>query len=267
MKSNILPLVALTLTSAVPACLAAPASPSVDTLKQALTRKLQSLLPVGMTERNVLFQDVRTGASSGGFYPFQVTALIRDYGPGYPKNRFYGQTCVSRLNKVTFTMSADQFGEWQVEGAMTPPLDTQQCKPNPAAGVSSIPLAGLQGSPAPTGNPTPAAPATANKGLPTGQPAPTGGVAAGSYECWANGSARMLLNFTIRTAAQYTGSDGKPGSYGYDANTGRITFKGGALDGAMPDGFYAIYQELKGVPTVSFRSPRGAEASFCQKAR
>jgi hypothetical protein len=91
-------------------------------------------------------------------------------------------------------------------------------------------------------------------------------VAPGSYACWANGQARMLLNFTIKSATQYTGSDGKPGSYSYASN-GRLTFKGGSLDGAMPEGYTTIYHEPKGLPTVSFRSPRGAEASFCQLKR
>jgi hypothetical protein len=92
-------------------------------------------------------------------------------------------------------------------------------------------------------------------------------VAPGSYACWANGQARMLLNFTIKSATQYTGSDGKPGSYSYTSANGRLTFKGGSLDGAMPEGYTTIYHEPKGLPTVSFRSPRGAEASFCQLKR
>jgi hypothetical protein len=96
------------------------------------------------------------------------------------------------------------------------------------------------------------------------QPAGPAKVAPGSYECWANGQARMLLNFTIKSGTQYTGSDGKPGSYSYALSTGRVMFKGGSLDGAMPEGFTTIYHEPKGRPTVSFRSARGAEASFCQ---
>ena len=91
-------------------------------------------------------------------------------------------------------------------------------------------------------------------------------VATGSYECWANGAARMLLNFTIRNGTQYSDSDEKSGTYAYDPASGRITFKGGLLDGAMPNGFQSIYHEPKGRPTVSFRSPRGAEAAFCEKA-
>ena len=92
-------------------------------------------------------------------------------------------------------------------------------------------------------------------------------VAQGSYECWAHGSPRLLLNFSIRAEGKYTGSDNKPGTYSYDAKTGRIAFKGGALDGVMPEGFYTIYHEPHGKPTVSFRGRSGSEASFCEKAR
>jgi hypothetical protein len=92
-------------------------------------------------------------------------------------------------------------------------------------------------------------------------------VATGAYECWANGAARMLLNFTIKNASQYADSDGKPGTYSYDPATGQVSFKGGLLDGAMPKGFQSIYHEKKGMPTLSYRSARGAEAAFCEKAR
>ncbi len=231
-------------------------NPSPDVLKQVLTKRLLALKPDGMTERQVLFQEVRAGTATGGEYPFQVTAAIRDYGPGYPANRYYGQTCVGHFDKVRFALHRDEFGEWTVEGAMTPPLATRECKPNPSAGVSSIPVSALAGTPAPAGSPA-AAPVTPQ----------ASGVSMGSYECWGNGSARMLLNFSIRSASQYTGSDGKPGSYSYDPSSGRISFRGGALDGVMPQGFYAIYHQPNGVPTVSFRSPGGSEASFCQRAR
>lgn len=73
------------------------------------------------------------------------------------------------------------------------------------------------------------------------------------------------MNFTIKPPAQYLDADNKPGTYQYDARTAKVTFKGGGLDGVMPDGFVAIYHVPKGRPTVSFRSPRGAEAAFCEK--
>lgn len=97
------------------------------------------------------------------------------------------------------------------------------------------------------------------------RPAAPAKVAAGAYECWAFSEPRPLLNFKILSDARYTDTDGKPGAYSYDPKTGRVAFKGGALDGAMPDGFYTVYHEPRGKPTVSFRSRRDAEVSFCEK--
>lgn len=238
----------------------AASAPSADTLKQALSERWKSLRPSGMTERDVLFQEVRPGTPAGGSFPFQVTAIVRDYGPGYPANRFYGETCVSRFDKARFALSPDAFGGWQVEGAMTPSMDARQCKRNPSAGVSSIPLSTLEGSPAPAGN-------TVQKIATAAPVAAAGSLAPGSYECWANGQARGLMNFTIRSTTQYTGSDGQAGSYRYDAGTGRVTFDGGALDGVMPAGFYAMYHAPGGKPTVSFRSAHGSEAAFCERVK
>ncbi len=93
-------------------------------------------------------------------------------------------------------------------------------------------------------------------------------VAQGSYECWGNGSPRLLLNFKVTGKDRYTDPAGKErGSFTYNSGSGAITFKGGHLDGVMPTGFTAIYHEPKKRPTVSFRSSRGAEASFCELAR
>jgi hypothetical protein len=249
--------------AALPALAQTP--PTVDTLKQVLEKRLQSLKPGGMTERNVLFQVVRPGTPNAGSYPFQVTAIVRDYGPGYPANRFYGETCVGRMNQWVFTLAPDAFGGWQVDGRMTVSLGPDlECKKNPAAGVSSIPLSSLSGSPAPAGaiGPSPAANAPAATAARSGQ-----GVAQGAYECWANGEARMLLNFTVTGNGRYKDSEGASGSFTMDPATTRIVFKGGMLDGVMPAGFYAVYHEPKGTPTVSFRNAGGSEASFCEKKR
>ena len=229
--------------------------PTVEQFKQAMTARLMQLKPSDVTERNVLFQDVH--ALNGGNY--QVTAVVRDYSPGYPRNRYYGQTCVGHFDKQTFTMAPDGSGGWNVEGAMTPSLHTQQCKANPSAGASSIPLASLGGSPATTVGATGNAPTKARGG--------TGSVAKGSYECWANGEARMLMNFSILNGSQYKDSNGKTGSYSLDGNS-RISFHGGSLDGAMPAGYYGVYYAPQGRPTVSYRSQRsGAEVTFCQWVR
>jgi hypothetical protein len=217
-------------------------APGVDTVKQTLDRRWQQLKPQDATERNVLFQEARANGGAAGSYWFQVSATIRDYSPGYPRNRYYGQTCVAHMQGV-YKVWADSTGKWQVDGRMTPDLSARQCKPNPSEGVSSIPAQGLPGAPARSG----------------------GGLAQGSYECWANGQARALLNFTAKAGGQYIGSDGKSGSFSIDAGTGRIAFHGGSLNGVFPAGFYAVYHEPQGRPTVSFRSDRGAEVAFCEK--
>ena len=89
--------------------LAAPAwaqkEPTPETLKQVLEKRLLTLTPAGTTARTVLFQEVRAGKANAGSFPFQVTALIRDYGPGYPANRYYGETCVGRMNQWVFTLT------------------------------------------------------------------------------------------------------------------------------------------------------------------
>lgn len=91
-------------------------------------------------------------------------------------------------------------------------------------------------------------------------------VAGGTYECWANGAARMLLNFKVTGDGRYSNEDGnEKGRFAYDVGSGQVTFMGGHLDGAMPDGYKAIYHEDHRRPTVSFRSARGSEAAFCER--
>ena len=229
-----------------------PQGPSVDTFKQAIDRRLLKLIPDGAIERQVLFGDITAGRTPGSF---RATVTIRDYGPGYPKNRYYGETCVGTLKEEDFSMSPDDFGGWRVEGRMTPDLRERTCKANPAEGVSSVPLDTLSGTRAssapPAGRETPAASAAS--------------VATGAYECWSNGQARGLMNFTVRGSGQYVGTDDVPGAFTIDAATTRITFSSGSLAGAMPEGFYAVYHLVQGRPTISFMSNRGAEAVFCQK--
>src|SRR5215510_1379478 len=118
----------LALLLAFPLC-ACAAGASAETLKQVLTRKMLKLLPDGFTERQVLYQSVQP---AGGMNNFKVTAIIRDYGPGYPKNHYYGTTCIGHFDQTQFTLVPDQNGSWDVQGALTPPLATHQCKPNPA---------------------------------------------------------------------------------------------------------------------------------------
>jgi outer membrane biosynthesis protein TonB len=140
--------------------------------------------------------------------------------------------------------------------APAPAQPQPQPKPQPQAPAPARP----QPQPPAQPQPQPAAPRP-----PVATGANAGGVALGSYECWAFNSPRMLLNFTILSASRYKDSEGATGSYTYDPGTKRIAFTSGLLNGAMPDGFYSIYHEPNGHPTVSFRSRRDSEASFCER--
>jgi hypothetical protein len=247
-------------------------APTIAQAERAIDAKLQHLKPDGMTERNVLFQSGRAGSGSGGSYPYRVTMLVRDYGPGYPANHFYGETCVARFDEETFTLEPDGFGGWNVSGRFTPDLSSRKCTRNPSAGVSSVPLAGLSGTSVAGAGAAADAAAAASAAQPAAgaatpaasSSAADGGVTAGAYDCWANGEARPLMNFTVRAGGRYVGADGKAGTYRLDAATQRITFSGGALDGVMPSGFSAIYHLAQGRPTVSFRGRGGGEAAFCE---
>jgi hypothetical protein len=222
---------------------------NVDTAKQILDQRWQGLRPQGYTERNVLFQNVRaTGPNR-----FSVTAVVRDYNAGYPANRYYGSTCVSRFDDAPFAFRFDG-SKWQVDGAMTASLAKSKCLDNPSAGASSQPLQGLPGTPAPAGQ------------IAAG-PAPTrsAGLVQGSYECWAYNRARGGLNFTIRGGGQYTDSEGKTGTFSFNPADKRVQFKGGLLSD-LGAGFYTIYHEPQGTPTVSMRSTKdGGEVSFCER--
>src|SRR5438105_15921532 len=80
------------------------AQATIEQFKQTLDAQLQKLKPEGFTVRTVLFQDVKAGKPNGEYYPFLVTAVIHDYGPGYPANRYYGQTCVGKMDAWKFDM-------------------------------------------------------------------------------------------------------------------------------------------------------------------
>ena len=154
---------------------------------------------------------------------------------------------------------------------MTPDLSSKQCKDNTADGVAAIPLTSLTGVRAqPAGGQPAIAPANQAASTPALAPSanrPAGrGVAPGAYECWGNGQPRLLLNFTALANGGYRDSEGKMGTISVDAN-GRVTFRGGTLDGFMPSGFYAVYHAPQGRPTVSFRNSGGSEAQYCELAR
>ena len=90
-------------------------------------------------------------------------------------------------------------------------------------------------------------------------------MAMGSYECWGNGEARLLMNFTVTGQDTYKGSDDSTGHFALSGN--RVNFTSGTLNGVMPDGFVANYVIRQGIPTVSFVGPSGAEAQFCEHVK
>lgn len=92
-----------------------------------------------------------------------------------------------------------------------------------------------------------------------------GTIPQGVYQCWSSGRANLMLNFSVTGSNHYAGANGKAGVFQFDPGSEQIAFKGGSLDGVMPQGFYSIYHAPQGRPTVSFRNSHGNEVAFCQK--
>jgi hypothetical protein len=67
----------------------------------------------------VLFQGIVAGRGTPGHYPFRATLLVHDMDAGYPPNRYYGRTCVGKLEQEIYTLSLDDFGGWDAQGRMT----------------------------------------------------------------------------------------------------------------------------------------------------
>ncbi|MDD5542272.1 MAG: hypothetical protein PHX83_03790 [Acidobacteriia bacterium] len=210
-------------------------TPTVETFKQVMTKRLQKLVIGGTTQRDVRFVSVQAGRAKDGAYPFRATIVVRDYGTGYPANHYYGQTCVGKLEDQDYYMLPDDFGGWKVEGVMTPPLSSQTCKNNPAAGVSSISAEGLEGAPAAAGTPVPLAVAsrmTSARTRGTGN-AGGGSLTTGEWACYGSGGRALIgLGFKVYAGGTYTDLDNKSrGTYVFTGST--ITFNGGHLAGQV----------------------------------
>lgn len=119
-------------------------------------------------------------------------------------------------------------------------------------GIAAITICGL----ALAASPTLAAP-------PKGD-GPALAVPTGSYECWAYGRARLLLNFTVTGTGRYRASDDSTGTFSYNPQTKALKFAGYLAD-VLPKGFTTIYHEPKGMPTVSFHAADGEEITYCEK--
>lgn len=245
-------------------------TPGIEEAKRAINQRLLKIWKDIGTKgtRTVVFQDVVPGRGTPGHYPFRATLLVHDQETGYPPNRYYGKTCVGRLEQEVYTLAQDDFGGWDAQGKMTPDLNSKQCQNNTAEGMAKIPLSSLQGTLAPVAGGAPArsqvVPLPPQQQQLQKQPGAANVVAPGSYQCWANGQARPLLNFTSSGNGQYTGVDGLPGTMNVDGN-GRVAFRGGSLDGFLLAGYYAVYYAPQGRPTVSFRNSGGSEIQYCQR--
>jgi hypothetical protein len=91
------------------------------------------------------------------------------------------------------------------------------------------------------------------------------GMAPGLYECWAWGSARMLLNVTVTGPTTYRGeSTGEDGTYALEGTS--LSWLSGPLQGIMPDGFTSTYEVREGTPTISYGKPGNTEATVCENA-
>jgi hypothetical protein len=100
--------------------LSAQPTPTADDGKRAIEQKLQKIWKnIGTAgECTALFQAVAPGRPSAGSYPFRVSLTMHDYEAGYPKNRYYGQSCVVNIEEERYILTLDEFGAWQAEGRM-----------------------------------------------------------------------------------------------------------------------------------------------------
>lgn len=199
--------------------------PTVEQFQAALDAQLQALRPEGYTERTVLFENVRAGTSNGPRHTFVVTATIHDYGPGYPSNGYFGQTCVGRMDGWEFDMLPNAAGEWIVQGRMT--VTDSTCQDNPAEGQAAVAVASLPGQ---------RAAAVAPPAKPSG-----GSLALGEYACYGTGGQMMTgMGFVLSPDGTYADVEGERGGrWQHDAGAATIAFSGGYLDGQRGTGVSA----------------------------
>jgi len=209
--------------------------PGAEQFKQAFEKKMQQLKPEEVARRTIKYVEVIAGKPNGAYYPFKVTAYIHDYSAGYPANRYYGQTCVGKMDGWKFDMLKDDYGEWTVQGRMTVSGDDKKCTPNTAAGTEAIPLATLPGSIYQPGK-TPAATPDHTK--------QASGLYIGEYAGYGSGGRLLIgMGFTLMQDGSYYNLDKKEGgTYTYDPQKATISFKNGFLNGQVgknvkPTGF------------------------------
>jgi hypothetical protein len=196
--------------------------PSTSTLMTTMDATLQQAKPREIFRRTVVFGDVHAGRPNGQVYPFIVSATVHDYTPGWPRNNYYGQTCLTKIDHGAFNMRRDRLGEWAVEGRTE--LSGGSCVKNPSEGVSAFPLDSMAGT-------------RVGSSVLLRPPLPTKGRAwvpkIGEWACVLPGG-RLASNMGFRMKANksYTDLEGaRGGTYIYDVLASSLTFRGGFLDG------------------------------------
>jgi len=219
---KIYPLIILVAFALIAAC-NSEAQPSTEIFKEAFVKKLQSLRPEGYEKRTVKIVQVTPGKTNSGTTSYKVTAYIHDYDEGYPPNKYYGQTCVGKMDNWTFTMHKDDFGEWTVEGRFT---TNNSCITNPAQGQESQPLTSLPGTIYEIGKNA----ASSKTVKSTNNKSP---LYIGEYAAYGTGGRLMTGMGMILTADNhyYDLDKKRGGTYSYNQQTGTITFSGGFLSG------------------------------------
>jgi hypothetical protein len=201
--------------------------PSVELFKQVFNAHMQKLRPEGYTKRTINFVQVTPGTPNGGYYPFKVTAYVHDYGPGYPSNHYYGQTCLGKMDGWKFDLLKNDFGEWTVQGRFTA---DNECKNNPSEGAEAIPLSSVPGT-SYTKTETPVIEKTQQK---TSE-ANASKLYLGQYACYGTGGRLMAgMGFYLLPGGSYYDLDKqRGGTYTYNAQDATISFHGGFLSGQI----------------------------------
>lgn len=202
------------------------AQPSAEQFKEVFVKQLQQLRSTGYERRTVKIVQVTKGKTNSGTTSFKVTAYVHDYDEGYPPNKYYGQTCVGKMDNWIFTMHKDDFDEWLVQGRFT--VTDNTCKDNPSEGVESQPLAAVPGTIYEKGK-TAAATAAPVKNTVTKKST----LYIGEYAAYGTGGRLMAgMGMILTSGNRYHDLDKqRGGSYSYNVQAGTISFSGGFLSG------------------------------------
>jgi hypothetical protein len=198
------------------------AQPTTKDLMRVLDARIQRSKPADMFKRTVLFREVRAGEPADRAYPFVVSLTIHDYSPGWGVNKYFGKTCLTKIDRVTYTMALDRLREWAVAGPTT--FSDINCADNPRPRVSAFPLDSLKGTRVGKSADTPE---VLTKDLRTFV------LKMGEYACVLPGG-RLASNrgFRLKADKSYTDATGaRGGTYHFEPFSTTIKFRGGFLDG------------------------------------